>query len=148
MHMYAYFFFTAVLAFWFCKVEIQIEGTNGWAKNLPTWRIEDHVLLKIFFGGRAMTGYHAWVISFVVILFHIPFFFVSHWDWSLEARTFGGIILFFNIEDFLWFIFNPSYGLKKFKKEFIPWHPRWILGAPIEYWFFFPLGLYLVISSY
>lgn len=26
----------------FAQVEIQIEGAAGWAKNLPTWRIDHH----------------------------------------------------------------------------------------------------------
>ncbi len=146
--MLYYLIFIGLLAFWFCKVEIHIEGTDGWAKNLPTWRIENHLLLKLFWGGRAMTGYHAWVISFVIIFFHLPYFFMSPWSWPLEARTIGGIILFWNFEDFLWFVFNPSYGIRKFKKEFVPWHPRWIFGAPIEYWILLPFGFYLIAQSY
>jgi hypothetical protein len=38
-------------AFFFAQVEIQIEGPAGWASSLPTWRIEDHWLLDIFWGG-------------------------------------------------------------------------------------------------
>ena len=52
--------------------EIQIEGPNGWATSLPTWRIEHHPLLDIFWGGRAMTGYHAWFFSFILLVFHLP----------------------------------------------------------------------------
>ncbi len=133
------------LSFWFAKVEIQIEGTSGWAKNLPTWRIENHWLLKVFFGGRAMTGYHAWVISFIFLLFHLPIAFTDQWSWSFEGRVIGGFILFWIVEDFLWFVLNPGFGIKKFKKEFIPWHPKWFLIAPIEYWFFCPVGISLVL---
>lgn len=146
--MLTYLIFIILLAFWFGKVEIQIEGTAGWAKNLPTWRIEHHWVLKYFWGGRPLTGYHFWVITFVCILFHIPIFFAESWSWILEARVLGGIVLFWAIEDFLWFVFNPGYGLKKFKKELIPWHPRWILGAPIDYWIFVPIGIFLVSYSY
>ncbi len=45
-----------LMAFFFAEVEIQIEGGAGWATSLPTWRIEQHWLLDIFWGGRAMTG--------------------------------------------------------------------------------------------
>jgi hypothetical protein len=48
-----------LLAYFFANVEIQIEGSAGWAANLPTWRIEHHWLLDLFWGGRPMTGYHA-----------------------------------------------------------------------------------------
>ena len=61
---------TAFLAFAFANVEIQIEGPNGWATNLPTWRIEHHWLLDVFFGGRAMTGYHAWALPTILAFFH------------------------------------------------------------------------------
>ena len=146
--MYLYFIFISLLAFWFSKVEIQIEGNEGWAKNLPTWRISNHFLLKIFFGGREMTGYHAWVLSFIILFFHIPAFFMHSWSWLMESRTMGGFILFWIFEDFLWFVLNPQYGIRKFKKDFIPWHPRWFMGAPIEYWLFLPIGFFLVGLSY
>jgi hypothetical protein len=50
----------ALLALFFAQTEIQIEGAAGWAAALPTWRIEHHWLLDLFWGGRPMTGYHAW----------------------------------------------------------------------------------------
>ncbi|WP_407669535.1 hypothetical protein [Paraburkholderia heleia] len=40
--------------------------------NLPTWRIEHHWLLDIFWGSRPMTGYHAWVFPFMALFFHLP----------------------------------------------------------------------------
>jgi hypothetical protein len=40
--------YVAVLALCFAQVEIQIEGTAGWAADLPTWRIEQHWLLDLF----------------------------------------------------------------------------------------------------
>ncbi len=61
-----------ILGFFFAKLEIAIEGDAGWAENLPTWRIEGHWLLDLFWGGRVMTGYHAWAFSLVA------FFFISH----------------------------------------------------------------------
>ena len=41
----------ALLGFFFAQNEIQIEGAAGWAANLPTWRIEHHWLLDIFWEG-------------------------------------------------------------------------------------------------
>ena len=145
MQKIIYLVLIVVLAFWFAKVEIQIEGVDGWAKNLPTWRIKKHWLLDLFFGGREMTGYHAWVLSFILIFFHLPMAFVNPWTWSLEGRVLGGMLLFWIVEDFLWFMINPGYGLKKFKKEFIPWHPKWISIAPIEYWIFIPISGFLIL---
>ena len=93
-----------VLAYFFAQAEIHIEGDAGWAANLPTWRIEKHWLLDLFWGGRAMTGYHAWVFLFIAIFFHFPLCFMAQWSWQLEARVVGSIMLFWIIEDFLWFI--------------------------------------------
>ena len=82
-----------LLAYFFAQVEIQIEGSAGWAANLPTWRIEQHWLLDIFWGGRAMTGYHAWVFPFIALMFHFPLFFLGRWSWRAEAVVVACIIL-------------------------------------------------------
>lgn len=136
------------LSFFFAKVEIQIEGPDGWAKNLPTWRIEKHWLLDIFWGGRALTGYHAWMFSFIALIFHTPLFFIKEFSWFYEIKIVGMIILFWIIEDFLWFVFNKSYGIKKFNRENIPWHPRWFLFLPVDYYLFGIFGItFLVIGQ-
>jgi hypothetical protein len=139
--MLIYLIFVFVVSYCFANLEIQIEGTAGWAKNLPTWRIENHWMLKIFWGGRPLTGYHFWAMIFIFFLFHMPFFFSSYWTLKGELQALGGLILFWVIEDFLWFVLNPGYGIRKFNKSHIPWHPRWILGMPVDYWIFWPLGL-------
>jgi len=124
----------ALLGFFFAQVEIQIEGAAGWAANLPTWRIEQHWLLEIFWGGRPMTGYHAWVFPFIALFFHLPLFFMGQWSWRLEARVIACIMLFWLVEDFLWFVCNPAYGLAHFDPAHIAWHKHWLLSAPTDYW--------------
>ena len=146
--MIFYILFILILSYGMANLEIQIEGGEGWAKNLPTWRIEKHWLLDVFFGGRAMTGYHFWMLSFVFVLFHIGILFAAEWSWLLEVRVIGGYILMWAAEDFMWFVFNPKFGIRKFKKEHIPWHPNWIAGLPVEYWVFAPLCLLLIRYSY
>ena len=44
------------------------------------------------------------------------------------------ITLWFFTEDFLWFVFNPYYTIKKYTKESIPWHSNqpWIFGMPLH----------------
>jgi hypothetical protein len=79
-----------VLAGFFAMVEIQIEGGQGWAAGLPTWRIEQHWLLDLFWGGRPMTGYHAWIFSFMFLAFHLPLAMLGRFSWRLEARCLGG----------------------------------------------------------
>ncbi|KKQ77166.1 MAG: hypothetical protein US98_C0011G0005 [Parcubacteria group bacterium GW2011_GWC1_38_6] len=108
-----------ILALW----EIQIEGKNGWAEKLPCWRIEKGWIVRVM-GGRPFTGYHLSLNLFMMAVIHFPVLFVS-WDWRLESLLLGSLIGIMVVEDFLWFIFNPHYGLKKFKKGEIWWHKNW-----------------------
>ena len=137
---------TLLLAFFFAHVEIQIEGSAGWAAHLPTWRIEKHWLLDIFWGGRPLTGYHAWVFPCVALFFHFPLAFMGHFSWRAEARVLGCICLFWIAEDFLWFVCNPAWGLAKFKPALVPWHVHWWGPAPVDYWTF--LGAACVLFAF
>jgi hypothetical protein len=129
-------FWLLVLSYFFANVEIQIEGAAGWAANLPTWRIEQHWLLDIFWGGRAMTGYHAWLFTFIALVFHFPFFFMQRWSWKLQLRVVACIMTFWITEDFLWFVCNPAFGIANFDPVHAHWHKHWIWGAPTDYWIF------------
>lgn len=135
-------------AYLFARVEVEIEGDAGWAANLPTWRIENHVLLDIFWGGRPMTGYHAWMFSFIAVVFHFPLCFIGAWSLRLEARALAAIMLFWIVEDFLWFIVNPAFGWRRFKPQYVPWHRRWACGAPVDYWIFGAVGVLLFWYGY
>ena len=126
----------AAIAAFFAKVEIQIEGTAGWAANLPTWRIEKHWLLDVFFGGRPLTGYHAWCLAFMILIFHFPFVLDYAWTLKHEARVLAGLIEFWITEDWLWFVFNPAWGVRKFNRAHVPWHKHWFLFAPTDYYTF------------
>ena len=140
--------FVVLLGFFFAKLEIAIEGDAGWAANLPTWRIEKHWLLDLFWGGREMTGYHAWAFSLIALFFHFPLIFSGDFSWAAEQRALACIMLFWVSEDFLWFVLNPAFGLHRFAKSHVSWHRHWWMGAPIEYWIFTPLGLWWLWASY
>ena len=60
------------LALLLANVEVQIEGSAGWAANLPTWRIEDGWLLDLFWGGRPMTGYQRLYLQFCRAVLPLP----------------------------------------------------------------------------
>ena len=138
----------ALLGLFFAMTEIQIEGANGWAVALPTWRIEKHWLLDIFWGGRPMTGYHAWVFPFMFLAFHLPQAIHGAFSWRLEARCLGSLMIFWIIEDFLWFVLNPSFGMARFAPQFIPWHKHWLLGMPTDYLLFSGIGISLMMASF
>ena len=135
--------YVLLLAYFFAKVEVHIEGPDGWAANLPTWRVEQHWLLDLFWGGRAMTGYHAWVFPFISLFFHFPLVSTGTWSWHAEARVIASIMLFWVAEDFLWFVINPAAGWRRFHSGFANWHKRWACGAPLDYWVFLLLATML-----
>lgn len=129
-----------LLSFFFAKVEIQIEGGAGWAAGLPTWKVDQHWLLDIFWGGRPMTGYHAWVFSFMFLVFHLGMLVHGKWSLKQEARILGSLMIFWIVEDFLWFVLNPYYGLSRFTPALIPWHKKWLWIVPTDYVTFLVLG--------
>ncbi len=136
------------LGFLFAMVEIQIEGPAGWAAKLPTWRIENHPLLNWFWGGKPLTGYHLWVFLFMAAVFHLPLALVGTFSLKLEARIIGSVMVFWILEDFLWFILNPAYGLARFRPDSVPWHKQWVLGIPTDYLVFFVAGCLLIGVSF
>jgi len=123
----------ALLAFLFAKLEIQIEGPDGWAARLPTWRLPRNSGWRWLFGNRDITGYHVYAFSFMAAAFHLPLVFAGRFSLPLEARALASLALFWVLEDFLWFVFNPAFGLARFNRRHIPWHPHWILGLPVDY---------------
>jgi hypothetical protein len=131
-------FMATILAFW----EIQIEGKEGWAARLPAWRIEKGWVLK-FTGGRPLTGYHLCMTAFMLGMIHLPLFFTA-WSWQLELLLLGFYIGMLLIEDFLWFVFNPHYGIRNFRKGKIWWHRTWWGPVPNFYWFMIIAAVLLI----
>ncbi len=130
-------------------MEIQIEGPNGWAAGLPTWRIEHGGFLQDWFwGGRPLTGYHVWIFAFMALVFHLPLFLDGCFTPRREIRILGCLMLFWIIEDFIWFVLNPAFGLAKFNPANVPWHKHWILGMPTDYPLFLCIGILLLAFSY
>ena len=131
-------FMSVILALW----EIQIEGKDGWAGNLPSWRIEKAWILKLT-NGRPLTGYHFFMTLFLFAMVHLPLFFVS-WSWRLECLLMGFYVGMVFLEDFFWFILNPHYGIKNFRKGKIWWHKRWWGPVPDLYWILIVIVVVLI----
>ncbi|MEO6728901.1 MAG: hypothetical protein ABIM99_03185 [Candidatus Dojkabacteria bacterium] len=139
----AFFIFVLVASFFWAMMEIQIEGKDGWAAALPTWRYK--IYLK-YIWEREITGYHFFLMSFILVLLHSVFIFFP-WTIGIEFRILAFFLILGVIEDFLWFILNPAFGLKKFNRIEVPWHSMWFLGIPTFYWVFLPLGFFLYSIS-
>ncbi len=124
----------------FAMLEVQIEGGGGWATTLPTWR-SDHPLARLILGGRTLTGYHLWVHICLLLLVHLVYpLGAAPLSWRMEARIVAFLALFWVVEDFLWFVFNPAFGLRRFRPAHVWWHQRWWGPLPREYWIFVPLA--------
>lgn len=139
--------FIPIIAYCVAKLEINIEGKHGWAENLPTWR-KKYRAMKLFWGKSPLTGYHTWLFASVLAFLHFPFFLAGEWSLVWELRMGSLYFLFWILEDYLWFVLNPNFGLKKFNKENIPWHPNWLGPLPMSYYRFFVAGVLLLILSY
>lgn len=139
MRIILLFLFIIFASLTLAALEIQIEGKFGWAAHLPTFR------LKKKMRGKPITGYHLFIILFTLIIFHFPLFFAS-WSLKKECLVLGIYIFMWTLEDFLWFVLNPHYGLHKFNKnnKDIWWHQSWFVGLPTFYWFLFPLAVILI----
>ncbi len=141
-----------ILAVVLAILEIQIEGPNGWAKNLPTWRPPDHKwytkLYAKVMSGRELTGYHLTMFGFVFLIFHLPYVFGLKFGFEHWIQTLSFFMMFIVLWDFLWFVLNPSYPLKQFKKENIWWHKKWFLGAPVDYYGGVAVSFLIVLIFY
>ena len=110
-------------------LEIEIEGGIGWAERLPTWQravasfpLPLRLVLYTLFGKKPVTGYHLCLVSFTAVLIHGAYFIGLDWSLGSELGLLSRLILFWLLEDFLWFVMNPKYGLAEFRPGRVWWH--------------------------
>jgi hypothetical protein len=120
-----------VVCFLLAKVEIEIEGDKGWAASLPTWRWGPEWWLD-FANGKEVTGYHVWMTLFLIAVFHLPIAFVG-FSRELWAKCLSSYLLTTMVWDLQWFVWNPAWGLRRFRTEPVPWFRRKLLGFPVDY---------------
>lgn len=127
--------YTVIVSIFWALWEIQIEDGNGWAAKLPTWRRINKLISKLL-GGRPLTGYHFWMWIFLLTMIHLPCFF-ARWNWRKEMLIVGFFFTLVTLEDFFWFVFNPAFGVKKFRRDNLDiwWYCTWWLWVPNAYWF-------------
>ncbi|MBC8133611.1 MAG: hypothetical protein H7X95_11570 [Deltaproteobacteria bacterium] len=130
--------FLFAYALLFAAVEIEIEGPHGWAERLPTWFRVTPLYARVYgilMRGKPLTGYH--LVMFVLPLwsFHIGFIGGVPWSWAAEATTLSAYIVWVAIWDLLWFVLNPRFGWKRFRRDEVWWHARaWIGRFPTDYY--------------
>jgi len=135
-----YYFIAMILA----GMEIEMEGKYGWAERIPTPYIVEGRIARIwayFQGGRPLTVYHIYTTLLTLLIAHIPFagiLFSQGMEWSLgkELAVLSMFFVWVATWDFLWFVLNPYYGIRNFKRDKIWWHSKrkWIKGLfPKDY---------------
>jgi hypothetical protein len=132
------FIFIFLLAFFWGAMEANSEGAYGWAENFPTTRYSNWFIQLCI--GKEITAYHINMLIITLIIFHI-YFLTNYWCIGKELICLGLMSFYLVLEDFLFFVINRHFGIKKFHKVFIAWHKRWFLWLPSSYW----VGL--IISS-
>lgn len=123
--------FLWTLCFLLALLEVQIEGANGWAAQLPTWRSFDPRITWIF-GGKPITGYHVYLNLLLLTFFHFPLV-MTGFSWRKETRLLSAYIILTVVWDFLWFVVNPHFGMTKYDPTHIWWFRHWALGFPVDY---------------
>lgn len=113
------------------KLEIHIEGGAGWAENLPTWRWGPEWFLNLS-NGKPVTGYHVYMNLLLLLFLHYPL--VGAWTPAGEARALSVYFQFAFVWDFLWFMLNPAFGWRRFRRGEVWWFRRWLGRFPADYY--------------
>jgi hypothetical protein len=125
-------------AFGLAGLEIEIEGGRGWAERLPTWFRKRGLAGRAYgvvMGGRPLTGYHVYALTIPMLVLHLPF--VAGVDWTLagELRTIATYFALAVVWDYLWFVLNPAYTVRRFHRGSVWWFEvPWIWRFPLDYY--------------
>jgi len=121
-------------------LEKTIEGPNSWGRKTYGWRYIVSKKLRL-----TLTEYHLFFWIFLILLFSLPL--IINYSNKLLGILISAFCIGFIIEDFLYFIVNPYFGIKKFNKKQANWYP-WIgLGKfqiPVSYL----IGIIITILSW
>jgi hypothetical protein len=128
-------------AFGLAGIEIEIEGGVGWAERLPTWYLKRGLTGRIYgvvMGQRPLTGYHVYAFTIPMLILHLPYVMGVDWTVAAELRTIATYFVLAVIWDYLWFVLNPAYTVRRFRRGNVWWFEvPWIWRFPLDY----PLGV-------
>jgi hypothetical protein len=137
------FILLLILSFFHALEELEIEGRtkNGWARCLPTTRINNKFIK--FLINKELTLYHIYMLSMFFIIFHGIFLFIP-WNIFKECKVVGFLMFYFVFEDVWWFLLNPEYQFKIFIPGHVSWHKRYWKFLPVSYWWGLIVGIGLL----
>ncbi|MCB9362344.1 hypothetical protein H6504_02820 [Candidatus Woesearchaeota archaeon] len=112
--------------------ESSVEGRKPWDKGKEGWKIS-------FRGYTVLTRYHFWLfwvtLPMLLMLPIIVFGFDLHLFGVLCSAYLIGVV----IEDFVWFLANPHYGVLRWNSKEVTWYPWVGVGA-------FQIPLYYILT--
>lgn len=136
-------------AFCLAGIEIEIEGGYGWAERLPTWFLRRGIVGRVYgivMGSRPLTGYHVFAFSIPLIVLHFPYVMGVEWTLSGELRTLATFFVIAVVWDYLWFVLNPAYTVRRFRRGAVWWFEvPWIWRFPLDY--YSGVGLSIVLAG-
>jgi hypothetical protein len=138
------------LALVLALVEIEIEGPYGWAEKLPTpYRVSGPLarLFGLVLGGKPLTGYNLLMFASTLLAFHLPFAFGAPWTAARELAVLAAWVAWSALWDCLWFLLNPAYGWRRFRRGNVWWHSRWLGRLPVDYWVAAVASLALALAA-
>jgi hypothetical protein len=125
-------------AFGLAGIEIEIEGGVGWAERLPTWYLKRGLTGRIYgivMGQRPLTGYHVYAFTIPMLILHLPYVMGVDWSVAAELRTIATYFVLAVIWDYLWFVLNPAYTVRRFRRGNVWWFEvPWIWRFPLDYY--------------
>ena len=118
--------YTIVYAALYSLLEIEIEGKYGWGRQLPTFTI----LTGPF---KHFTFYHLIMATIIILTNTYPIIADSALRRPTDtlALCIYNNILWFSIEDFLWFVLNPYYTYKNYRSASAQWHSLRPFSGPM-----------------
>lgn len=122
----------------FAVIEIEAEGKYGWAEKLPTWYRVNGKAAKLWklINGRPLTGYHLAMLPLPIMIFLYPMVATSSLTFSGFFMQAAAYFAWLSVWDFCWFVLNPHYGVRRFRKENVWWFSQepWLFGRiPFSY---------------
>lgn len=137
MHILAVTAFLYVLAVLFAAFEIEAEGKYGWGEKFPTWYRVSGFVARVYgtFTNKPLTGYHAALFFVPIMVFLWPMVATSTMSWHGVLSALSAYFAWVVVWDYSWFIMNPHYGVKKFRRNNVWWFSRelWIGPVPEGY---------------
>ena len=146
--------FIFVYGFLWALTMVNAEGLVGWGGVSPAWKLDTRrwysFLFWPFAQGRPVNFLPVSAIMTFTVSFLLPVIWNINKNIPFTLINFGELVSYFIIfailEDFIWFLINPYYGLRKFNKQIVTWHPRWLGFLPTDYWI--ALVIYIIVGFF